>query len=117
MDEVPKAVVKALTDPWHWDNCNPKTKLAALDQMYDAARQVTAARDRATRSAMLSRLPPHIAEMVRARISALWGSSLVFVTDTSPDGRREAMREAEAIGGTVHVLSREGQTWVTKKAP
>lgn len=116
MHDLPPATVKALTSRSGWDRCKGNDMALALSQVDDAQRQVTAAPDRAARAAMLSRLPPHIAEIVKARVAALWGGGrVVFYTDASPEGRRDAMREAEARGGTVHVLDGENATWVVVK--
>lgn len=116
MHDLPPATVKALTSPAAWARCKGNDRAMALDQIDDAQRQVTAAPDRAARAAMLSRLPPHIAEIVKARVAALWGGGrVIMATDASPDGRREAMQVAADRGGTVHVLDGENATWVVVK--
>lgn len=118
MTDLSKAAQKALTDPRAWASASGKTLAEALPHVWDAFEQVQAGADIAARRAMLSRLPPHVAKMVEGRLLALWGGALVvFATDASPAGRKEAIQQAAERGGAVHVLELEGLAIVTIKNP
>lgn len=118
MADISKGVAKALTCPTTWARAPSSVRAQAHDHIDDAVKQVMGAPDRAARAAMLSRLPPHIAGIVRDRVAALWGGArVIFATDSGPDGRRDAIMAADDRGGTVHVLELEDLCIVTIKNP
>lgn len=66
---------------------------------------------------MLLRLPAHVRDMAKEWVAALWGMDLLYVTDDSLEGRRDAGKEARERGGEAKVLPLLGLSVVVKKKP
>lgn len=66
---------------------------------------------------MLLRLPAHVRGMAKEWVAALWGADLLYVTDGSTEGRRDAAKEAVERGGEVKVLPLLGLSVAVKKKP
>lgn len=107
----------ALTKPHIWNKAPPDIKAKALPFIDEAFEEVMQGEGAEGRRVRLSRLPPHIAQMVRDRILATWKARITFATDDSPEGLAEARREAEARGGTFYHLAAEGMAVVSEKSP
>lgn len=92
--DVSPAVRAALTNPRAWEAATEAVRDECAPHIDDAFAAVWRAPDRAARRAMLDRLPPHVRDIVAARVAALWGGRIVFATDDSADGMVEAQAAA-----------------------
>lgn len=87
-------VKRALTEERAWLAAWPPLRAKCLPHIEDAQRQIMEEVDANKRRVMLSRLPPHIRDIVRERLSALWVGDgwgyVVYATDNSEDGYHDA---------------------------
>lgn len=109
MSDVSAEVRNALTMRAAWDKASGAVRMAAMNHVDDAVRQIMAQSDRDKRRAMTGRLPKHIAEIVVDRVKAMWPPRpgdvvwVVFATDASPEGVAEATEQARDRRGKLHV--------------
>lgn len=120
------AVKRALTNAQAWHRAGPELRVQCLPHIEDAQAQVMGAADKIDRQVMLSRLPPHIRDIVRERLAAMWCGDgwgrVIYATDNSDDGYHDACVYLEQMGihGTdaIRRLPLSNALWVvTKEAP
>lgn len=79
MAEVSPEVAKALTNKDAFNAASKDVRNECWTHIHDAIRQVQDAGDELSRRRMLSKLPPHIQEIVKEWVKAFWGKDVYAV--------------------------------------